>query len=227
MAWLHRLKARAALSTNEEQRTELYSRATEIALLGTSTFDVEHEFVEAALEQQDAMSFLLQCSIAVQEHENLISSSGHLQRCALSERRSLMYRNLPKLRDNILHDCTGLNQAILACWSAFQPTTHLTWSTIDKPNSQWLQVISGKLPVHLNLLTAELLVNGMPLTRLPSEYLAHPMYKPLFSASALEVVPTDEPGMKFSARSTYHNNKLHFGMARADLLLIAFCNDQK
>ncbi|KAF9695776.1 hypothetical protein EKO04_006190 [Ascochyta lentis] len=227
VTWLRRLKARAASSTNDEQRTDLFSRATEIALLGVSTFDVDQSFIMSVLQQQDAISTLLQCSVVVQENQVLVSSSGHLQDSALQAWRSLMYRILPKLHDSILRDCTGLNQAVLACWSAFQPVTDATWSTLDSPYNQWLSIASGKLPVHFNLLTAELLVNGLPLSRLPSEYLEHPMYKPLFSASALEVVPTNEPGMRFSAKATYHDHTLHFGMTGADMLVVAFCNDTK
>ncbi|KAF2622185.1 hypothetical protein BU25DRAFT_403259 [Macroventuria anomochaeta] len=226
ITWLHRLKARAASSTNDEQRTELFSRATEIALLGTTTFDVEDEFVNVVLQQQDAVSSLLQCSIAVQENKDLISGTEGLQNSALQTWRSLMYRVFSKLRKVILCDCTGLNQAVLECWTAFQPATNATWRILDDPHHHWLHIASGKLPVHINLLTGELLVNGLPLTRLPSEFLAHPMYKLLFSASTLEVVPTDEPGMRFSAKTTYHDHELHFGMAAADMLVVAIGKDK-
>ena len=47
------------------------------------------------------------------------------------------------------------------------------------------------------------------------------MYSPLFSASALEVDATDEPGMRFSAKTTYHGHELHFGMDAADMLIVA------
>ena len=53
------------------------------------------------------------------------------------------------------------------------------------------------------------------------------MYKPLFSASALEVVPTDEPGMRFSAKTAYHDHELHFGMAGADMLIVAVHETKK
>ena len=227
VTWLHRLKARAASFTNDEQRTELFSRATEIALLGTTTFDVEDEFVDAILQQQDAVSSLLQCSIAVQENLDLVSSTECLQKSALQTWRLLMYRVFPKLRGAILRDCIGLNQAVLECWAAFQPATNAAWTMLDSPHQHWLHITSGSLPVHFNLLTGELLVNGLPLSRLPPEFLAHPMYKPLFSASALEVVPTDEPGMRFSAKTMYRDHELHFGMEAADMLVVAVCKDKK
>ncbi|KAJ4380581.1 hypothetical protein N0V86_003940 [Didymella sp. IMI 355093] len=143
IVWLHRLKTRAAASTNEEQRTELFFRATEIALL------------------------------------------------------------------------------------AFEPASNAAWEVLAAPHQHWLHVTSGNLPVHINLLTGELLVNGLPLSRLPSEYLSHPIYKPLFSSSALEVVPTDEPGMRFSAKASYNDHELHFGMASGDMLVVGICEGMK
>lgn len=227
IVWLHRLKTRAASSTNDEQRTELFSRATEIALLGIATFDVDNKFIDVILQQQDAVSSFLQCSIAVQENQDLLSGTEGLRKPALQAWRSLVYRVFPRLRDRILRDCAGLNQAVLECWAAFQPATNAAWRVLDGPHQHWLYITSGNLPVHLNLLTGELLVNGLPLSRLPSEYLSHPMYKPLFSGSALEVVPTDEPGMRFSAKAMYNDHKLHFGMDAANMLVVGTCKERK
>ncbi|KAF1930947.1 uncharacterized protein M421DRAFT_57599 [Didymella exigua CBS 183.55] len=225
--WHHRLKSRAAASTDDSQRTELFARAAEIALLGTSTFDVEYEFLRTVLQQQGAVSSLLQCSISVQENLHLILGSENLQDCALQAWRSLMYRMFPELLRTIMHDCSGLNEAVSTSWASFQSTEATPWKSLNKPKHHWLYIFSGKLPVHVNLLTGELLVNGLPLTRLPSEYLVHPMYTPLFSASALEVVPTDEVGMRFSAKTTYHGHELHFGMANGDMLVVAICVEKK
>ncbi|KAJ8116579.1 hypothetical protein OPT61_g2025 [Boeremia exigua] len=227
IAWFHRLKDRATSSTNDEQRVELLARATEIALFGTTTFDVEDEFVDDTLDQHDAVSSLLQFSIAVQENEDLISSGECLQKSAVQAWRALMYRILPKLRNAILRDSAAINQAVLRCWANFQPHSNALWSMVDGSHQHWLTILSGELPVHVNLLTGQLLVNGLPLTRLPSEYLSHPVYQPLFSGSALEVVPTDEPGMRFSAKTTYHEHKLHFGMAASDMLVVAICGSNK
>ena len=227
VTWLHRLKARVAASTNDEQRTELSARASEIALLGISTFDVEDSLVTTVLQQQYAISSFVQCSIAVQENMGLLSGSEHLQASALQACRQLMYRMLPKLCNNVLRDCSGLNEAVAKVWASFQPAANAVWRTLDAPHQQWLYIASGTLPVHFNLLTGELLVNGLPLARLPPEYVAHPMYKPLFSASALEVVPTDEPGMRFSAKTAYHDHELHFGMAGADMLIVAVHKTKK
>jgi hypothetical protein len=74
------------------------------------------------------------------------------------------------------------------------------------------------------LLTGRLLVDGLPLARLPSEFMQHHMYLPLFSRSILAVAPTDRPGMKFSAKSIYQDYKLHFGMGGLDMFVVAIKN---
>ncbi len=144
-----------------------------------------------------------------------------LYKAMLQSWRWLMYRIFPTLRERILKNDTGLCDAVTSNWIAFQPTAGSVWVSLEKPQEQWLYTKSGTLPVHFNLLTAELLVNGLPLARLPSEYMRHPLYAPLFQKSTLEVVPTAEPGLRFSAKTSYQGYKLHFGMEGNHMLLVA------
>jgi hypothetical protein len=222
LTWILRLKQSVSSSTDDEQRTELCSRAAEVALVCTSTFDVEHTFIDRALRQHSAVSALIQSAIVVQENVDTIRSDHQaLHNSQLQSYRFMMYRTMPKLRDHILHDNNGLNEALRANWAAFQPASRALWTGLPSPQEHWLTVTSGTLPVHFNLLTAELLVNGSPLARLPKEYMQNAMYAPLFHQSALEVVPTNDPGMIFSAKSTYNEYKLDFGMLADDMLVVA------
>jgi hypothetical protein len=133
----------------------------------------------------------------------------------------MMYRVFGKLRTFILQDSTGLCDAVTANWAVFNSTTASDWHSLQRPQHHWLATTFGTLLVHFNLLTTELLVNGHPLARLPSKFRQHEMYRPLFSKSTLEVIPTDEPGLEFSARYAYHDYKLHFGMQYPDMLVVA------
>jgi hypothetical protein len=220
MKWFKKLKTRVSLSNDDEQRTELSLRATEIALLCASTFDVEGECIDALLQQHSAISSLVQCSVFVQEN-NTSSRSSYMYSAMVQSWRSTMYRLFPRLRQSILRDNTGLHDAVRCCWSSYEPALQASWIPIDKPNEHWLHIVSGELPVHFNLLTAELLVNGLPMAQLPPAYRSHPMYQPLFSTSTLEVAPTNEPGMSFSTKYTYHGYNLHFGMIQQDMLVVA------
>jgi Protein of unknown function (DUF3638)/Protein of unknown function (DUF3645) len=62
------------------------------------------------------------------------------------------------------------------------------------------------------LLTAELLINGRPLARLPAVYTKHPTHNTLFDGLILDVMPSDQPGMEFSAMRPYAGCEIHFGM---------------
>ena len=222
MVWINRLKQRARASTDDDQRNELYSRATEIALSCTSTYDVEDLELDEVLSQHAAISTLFQCSITVQENYGSVKSEHQsLYNAMLHSWRSMMYRLFPKIHQVVLQDSTGLCEAVTNNWAAFQPAARASWISLVKPQQHWLHILSGTLDVRFNLLTAELLVNGLPLSRLPREYMIHPMYASLFQNSTLEVVPTDEAGMRFSAKATYHDYKLHFGMKNRNMLVVA------
>ncbi|KAF3031198.1 hypothetical protein E8E12_000087 [Didymella heteroderae] len=225
MKWLTRLKRRAAASTDHKQRSDLHSRASEVALLCASTFDVDDDFIDIVLQQQSAISMLLRSSIVVQEnHYSVQSESKDIYETMLQSWRALLYRASSTLRQYLLRDNTHLNDAVLANWAAFRPATDANWVILSKTNEHWLHTTSGSLAVHFSLLTGELLINGHPLARLPSEYMKHPMYTPLFRNSTLEVVPTDRPGMKFSVKSTFKGCELHFGMKGVDMCVVAIQN---
>ncbi|KAL1791853.1 hypothetical protein ACET3X_009604 [Alternaria dauci] len=226
LRWLRRLKQRVAASTDDGQRTELYSRATEVALLCSSTYDVEETDFGAVLQQSSAISILLQSSIVVQEHcGSMPSEFPELFSITLQSWKSLMawqLRILPTLRNCILANDSGLSDAVKANWAAFESSSSKPWTPLNGSNQQhWMLTTSGSLSVHFNMLSGELLVNGLPLARLPADYMRHKMYAPLFHKSALEVVPTDEIGFNFSAKTLYHGYKLHFGMKDNNMLLCA------
>jgi hypothetical protein len=226
--WFRRLKIRATGSANDDQRTELHSRATEIALLCSSTFDVDEEFVDHVLSQPTAISTLLQCSIIVQKNHAMIQAEFQdTDKAMLQSWKAMQYRIFPKLREHLLHDNAELNNAVLANWAAFQPMPSPSWEILSPTYEHWLHTKSGSLTVHFNLLIGELLVNGIPLDRLPSEYMAHPMYVPLFQKATIEVAPSDKPGMRLSASSKYRDYRLHFGMDGQDMCLLAIQPDIK
>lgn len=228
MKWLGRLRERAASSADDDQRTELYSRATEIALVCTTTYDVEDEYVDIVLREPSAVSILLRCSITIQENnDSVLSEHQALYKSMLHSWRAMMYRVLPKLRASIFSDGAGLCEAVIASWAAFLPAPSARWVSLPKPQEHWLQIPSGELQVHLNLLTAELLIKGLPLARLPAMFMQHPMYIPLFQKSTIAVAPTDQPGMSFGAMDPYHDYYIQFGMQGQDMLVVATKHDVK
>ncbi|TKA61777.1 hypothetical protein B0A55_12708 [Friedmanniomyces simplex] len=62
--------------------------------------------------------------------------------------------------------------------------------------------------------TITLLVNGLPLDRLPHKYEDHASYRVLFGrATTIEVIPSAVPGLQFAAKRRYLGYELHFGLS--------------
>ena len=220
--WLDNLKQRLQTATDDGQRTELCSRVTEIALLCATTLDVDGAHVEELLSTPLAVFALLRCSIIVQENEKATHPEhAFLYHVMLQSWKSTLYRIFPILLKDILwrKASSELNEAVKASWSIFSPTDH--WTQVNDPWSHWIQTKCGTLQVHFNLLTAELLVKGLPLSRLPSKYVQHQMYISLFGKSSMEVMPTEERGMDVAAKHAYRGYHLFFGMTGPDMLVVA------
>ncbi|KAF2007622.1 hypothetical protein P154DRAFT_593169 [Amniculicola lignicola CBS 123094] len=235
LGWVNTITLRARMSPDDRQRAELYSRAVEVALLCISTFNMDQDQVTATLQESSKALILLQCSIVVQENKDTVSSEHDpLYRAMLQSWRSLAYRTFPILKYEIISQGNNcLNDAVAVSWSDFRPAS--SWQSLHSPHEHWLvmkptlenhNVTPLNRTVHFNLLTAELLVDGLPLARLPQEYMCHPMYSPLFGKSTLEVMPTTVPGLKFSAKHAYQGYKIHIGMQRSDMLVNGTHNGQ-
>lgn len=116
----------------------------------------------------------------------------------------LSYRSHVILVERIVeYKNPGLNLAIDAAWAAYDKTSK--WSRVSNDAIYWLFTrfvgqpgSSEDMLLHYNLLTGELLVNGLPLARLPSEYESYLTYRSLFGKSQLDVMPSNIPGMQFS-----------------------------
>jgi hypothetical protein len=225
LKWLNQLKKRLPTATDDSEQKEISSRLTEIGLLCTSTFDTDGVGLEVILSSPSAVSVLIQTSIVVQENKDVTSSEHeYLHHAMLQSWRLLLFRAFPVLARNISSDTfqDGLNQAVVASWAAFRPTNR--WSVLQNPWHHWIHVKCDALAVHFNLLTAELLVKGLPLSRLPQRYMGHHLYSSLFNKTPIEVMPTNEPGMEFSAKHPFHPDwcyNLSFGMEGSDMLILA------
>lgn len=65
--------------------------------------------------------------------------------------------------------------------------------------------------VYVNLLTGQLLINGRPLARLPSEFERHKTYQSLFGHSLVEVMPSDLSGLEYSAQRLHMGQTIYLG----------------
>ncbi|KAH6974679.1 hypothetical protein EDB80DRAFT_830861 [Ilyonectria destructans] len=216
--WLMTVLGRVQETTNETQRTEFLETALNIALICGDSFNVYDGFLPKILADSEQASMLVECSIIIYNNASLKSETETTLRGILLDRwKHTMHRVRAILveQNALVNSCLDL--AIKRCWPAFQPTA--SW-TLAAETCYWFETTSrGHLQVHLNILTGELLVNGLPLTRLPKEYERHDDYERLFRSLILNVMPSNLPGMRFCTTQRFQGHTVHFGMQDQDLLV--------
>jgi hypothetical protein len=210
-AWLKIVTEKASSTTDDRRRSDLLMRSGHLALICATTFDAEDIALVRMLENTSDIAILLQCCMVINDTRRLLCEGSGAPLVPILYRRwqNLTYRSLPVLKRNIIqHANSPLDGAIGHIWATYRAGSH--WEAAPEAPICWL--VSGipcqsghgvDLPIHYNLLTGELLVNGLPLARLPSEYERHDTYRSLFGQSSLEVMPSVIPGMHFASRKKY------------------------
>lgn len=228
--WVDLLRDRSQQSTEQAHRTELLSKAVDVALICVDTFNVDQHHLEDILSASSEASIFLQTSIFIRQNiHSLLGQSTPLHFIMVARWEKLCYRAVPVITKEVVEGVSPcLDDAIKSSWSDYEAGS--TWQSVANPHEHWLTARTASqhgfrpLSVHLNLVTAGLLVNGLPLARLPSNYENHPMYLTLFGRSTLEVMPARVPGMNFSAKKAYAGHTIHFAMhsePQSDLVLQA------
>jgi hypothetical protein len=227
---MHLLQDKLKQSKIEEQRLGFKLRVFETAHVCISSFNIDKHHLRKLLADPAQAAILIESSIVIQTtSHSAIRLENHLHRHSTYQWKRLLYKSYPILLEEVLHRQNPcLDIAILKNWSDYpgaerwrpvSPTMHhhLTTSTQSR-------IGTSSMAVHFNLLTAELLVKGLPLSRLPTKYEIHPNYEILFGRTTLEVMPTDMAGMQFSSKDLQHEYVLTFGMNEPntnELLLVA------
>ncbi|KAF4447595.1 hypothetical protein F53441_8890 [Fusarium austroafricanum] len=216
--WLTTLIKKVQETTDDVQRKEFSESALNVAMICVETFNVDDNYLKKILQDSKQASVLVESSIVIY-NTTLVNTKAHnlLQNIMEDRTKCTLHRTRPILVHEVI-DCGNecIDMAIKRSWSDFSRTTE--WS-LASSTCYWLETNSGQRQVDLNVLTGELLVNGAPLTRLPREYNMHEDYRRLFGSMILDVMPSDLPGMRFSATREFLGHTAHFGMQGQDLLV--------
>ncbi|KAI0404731.1 hypothetical protein F4802DRAFT_218327 [Xylaria palmicola] len=208
-AWVELLRHKSHEAATQDDGTYLRLKSVDVALICISCFDVEERHLREVLSLDINASIFAQCSILIQEGKRVYDPAFQLVLACLSLRfRRLLYRSLPML--STMH--SGISDAVQKSWSAYRSGDG--WRVVcnhwlvteTEPDNQGVQ-----FQVHYDLLSGELLVNGIPLSRPPRAYEDHTMWRVLFGQTAVEVMPTSAPGMQFSAKREYKGHNVRFG----------------
>ncbi|CAJ2513843.1 Uu.00g019620.m01.CDS01 [Anthostomella pinea] len=212
--WLSDLREKAYLAMNNyADRTQFVSRSIEVALLCISTFDVDDRYLDTTIGSSDS-ELLIWASIVVQEGENnRVLREPHVARLQLRSKR-LLHRSYAILSQNGV----ALDAAVKRAWSGYAPTK-VGWST---ETEHWLTTETATAAhIHYNLLSGELLVNGLPLDQPPADYRKLTLFQTLFGDATVEVMPAPNPGFQFSTKRSFGGCAIDLGMESGQLLVRA------
>ncbi|KAJ9257552.1 hypothetical protein DTO195F2_5534 [Paecilomyces variotii] len=209
--WATLVREQASYSDTDAHRNDLIARSTSLALICASTFDIESPVLEKILEIERNASVWIQCCMMIHDRKGLLDMTpGCLLQILYYRWQIVSYRSYRVLAFNVVHNQKlAIDLAIKEAWAAYHSDS--PWSVAPGGGNHWLVTGNRSLLVHFNLLTAELLINGRPLARLPSEYESHKTYRTLFGQSPVDVMPSELPGMQFSVQRKHMGQTIHLG----------------
>lgn len=219
IGWMQALREKAFAATAHADRTEFTLKSIEVALICALTFNVDDEYLAEILHAPEDVSILVRACIIVQEGQHTKATrTPHVALLHLRFQR-LLFRSYKILALN----SAGLDIAIKQAWSSYIPggsgwtssgsTDH--WMTTTTAASE---AGSAKY-VHYDLLTSELLVNGLPVAQPPNKYRSQPLFKTLFGQTVVEVMPASKSGFEFSTQRNFGGSQVQIGMNNGSLIV--------
>ncbi|KAJ0123975.1 hypothetical protein J7T55_012448 [Diaporthe amygdali] len=227
MGWVISLRDKAYAAVDYNDKTAFITKSVELALICITTFDIDSQYLEVVLAAENSASILVQASIVVQEGEHSQASEREPLLAILEMRRK---RLMPRVYKILAQHPTELDTAIKKAWSAYVPGS--TWRVASEIADEWVithtlaTMRADSMSVQYNLISGELLVNGLPLDQPPQAYRVHPLYSALFGKTVVEIMPSTTPGFQFSTKREFGGFSVQLGMfSKGDLIVRATKGD--
>ena len=212
-------------TTAPEVFLRLQQRRFKSAILCKMTFDVDELDLPNVLATANDVYTWIICSNTVQENtgNNGVDLKGDLGSLLLRD-KNLSHRLFRHVRSLIIHGSQeGLDRAIRHIWSGFEPTS-AGWTALQEtPFQRWIvSVTEARLSkasqrVLYNLLEGELLVDGVPLGRLPKMYTESESYLRILGAQLIRVFTADMEGMHYMSAQPINGYTIYFGVRENDV----------
>ena len=212
-------------TTAPEVLPRLQQRRLKSAILCKVTFDVDESDLPNLLATANDVYTWILCSNTVQENtgNNGVELGRDLGSLLLRD-KNLSHRLFRCVRSLINHGSQeGLNKAIRHIWSGFEPTS-AGWTAFQESSFQrWIVSITEAKPgkasqrVLYNLLEGELLVDGVPLGRLPKVYTESEIYLRILGAQFVRVFTADMEGMHYMSAQQINGYIIYFGIRGKDV----------
>ncbi|KAL6790980.1 hypothetical protein J3E68DRAFT_411742, partial [Trichoderma sp. SZMC 28012] len=235
MNWITLLQGKLSGYDNEEQRQEFYLIISQMALICIVSFDVDEKHLRLMLSDAEQVDILIHSSIIIQDLSHGVGKCTEpFYTDLLLQKQRVMYRSHEFILIETLHKTNqGLDSAVKKALPFYNGKG--MWKTLSENEYHWLETktISGNVKsssfIQMNILTGELLVNGLPPSRLPSSYEEHPVFQELLGREMIYVMPSDVPGTLFVSMKRHHGYNLAFGMNHSSppQLIIVASNDNE
>jgi len=167
-------------------------RVVQIAVICRETYNVGAELLPMLLMTQEDFAGLIECATFI--HDNLSISSQKLEpsiRLLVQRDMRLAHKIEGYFRTMVVQ--RGVKLDFSRVWESYDVNSS-SWQTLSSPNQRW--IVSNVRTkgetyqlAHYNILTGRLLVDGLPLGRMPSNYLSHPVYREILGEVSLYCAP--------------------------------------
>ncbi|QYS92728.1 hypothetical protein H0G86_000129 [Trichoderma simmonsii] len=235
MNWITLLQKRLSGYDNEEQRQEFYLIISQMALICIASFDVDEKHLKLILSDAEQMDILIRSSIIIQDLSHGVGKcSDPFYTNLLLQKQRVMYRSHEFILTETLDKRNqGLNSAVKKALTFYEGKS--MWKTLSENEYHWLETKTissngkGSSFIQMNIVSGEVLVNGLPPSRLPLSYEEHPVFEELLGREMIYVMPSDVPGTFFKSTKRHHGYNLAFGMSHSSppqLIIVAF-NDNE
>ncbi|KAK8044597.1 hypothetical protein PG993_004621 [Apiospora rasikravindrae] len=236
--WALSLADRADEPGSENEADEFNHRALAMSLACSSTFSVGRDELELIFFENDSVTTFLEVSYLIHthrqsfdqrnQHENqgteapAAAPPGDLKPqyplivIAMQSWHRICYLFQPFLTERIEQTRVCLDKAIGTFWAAYTPGKVWTQGSRGYQHimtSSCCSSTAEKNPlVTFDLFEGLLLVDGRPLSRLPSQYYQNSTFKRLFGELSPKVSPSNEFDMDFTAVRQRQGWMIHFAM---------------
>ncbi|KAL0058904.1 hypothetical protein AAF712_014386 [Marasmius tenuissimus] len=212
-SWMKEIEHRLQATTGEESPA-IQLRLWEMAAVVRSTFDVDPE-----LSGSTSLNILLEAGMVFRDNIPPKSDLAGGMRDPASRIIVHDHRFGHRAEDFLVTRCRDfLHDAVTQYWLTYHPGS--SWKCW---NDRWLHTTSeyGQR-IFFNILESQLLVDGKPLSRLPTTYASHPTYSRIFGKTIFSVVPpgNSDPSADFASKDPVNGYQIFFSLSTSGNLII-------
>ncbi|KAL0573625.1 hypothetical protein V5O48_008337 [Marasmius crinis-equi] len=159
---------------------EFQLRLWQVAATVRSTFDSDISSYSASLTRSP-FRILLESGMVLRDNMPPKSHIAHVERgtSRIITHDHRFAHSVEEYLAGAVVNSDDLHHAILNYWPAYHAGSE--WVCLGQPNDRWARSTgNGGQQVDFNVLESQLLVEGKPLSRLPSNYMSHSTYSRIF-----------------------------------------------